>query len=293
MTCPCGMDRQWIFLILWIFSLGFPVGAEDAVAAPVAPRASCSASLAVPQRIVSLMPSQTELIFALGAGDRVVGVSDHCSWPPQVASLPRVGAMELNLERLAMLNPDLVIDLNASHVRFHSQIARLGIPVRDYRIERLEEIPSAALLLSRDLGMCDRGEAFVADWCRQLDAVTPASPTRRVYLEVWGNPPQAAGGSSFIGDLLRRAGAVNVYETSGSLFPLTDSESIVKFDPEVIFLVYVQADPTTIGRRFGWSGLTAVRNRAVHPLDPDPFVRPGPRCVEAIRRLAEGLGTGR
>ena len=277
MTVSHGLGRLGIFLGIFVISLTFPARAED-------PRPP-----AVPQRIVSLMPSQTELIFALGAGDRVVGISDHCSWPPQVASLARVGAMELNLERLVMLNPDLIVDLNAAHARFHSQIARFGIPLRDYRIDRLEEIPSSALLLSRDLGIPDRGELFVADWHRRLEAVIPASPSRRVYLEVWGSPPQAAGGGSFIGGLLRRAGAVNVYEQSGSLFPLTDSETVVRFDPEVIFLVYHQSDPATIGRRSGWSGLSAVRHGAVHSLEPDPFVRPGPRCLDAVRHLAEVL----
>lgn len=246
-------------------------------------------SLPMPKRIVSLMPSQTEMIFALGAADRVVGVSDYCSWPPQVASLPRVGALELNFERLAMLKPDLVVDLNGAHARFKPQFERLGIPLRDYRIDRLEDIPSAAVALAHDLGNPEQGRVFVSSWNEQMNAISPASPSRRVYIEVWDTPPQAAGGSSFVGELLSRAGGVNAFEHAGTLFPLVDSETVVAFDPELILLVYRNSDPTTIGRRSGWKNVTAIRRNAIASLDPDLFVRPGPRCIVAIRHLIDVL----
>ncbi|MBF0498944.1 MAG: ABC transporter substrate-binding protein [Candidatus Riflebacteria bacterium] len=259
--------------------------------------ATCSAEKAVPppHRIISLMPSLTELVFALGFGKRVVGVSDYCNYPPEVASIPRVGGMELNLERIVGLQPDLIIDLDEAHARYANTLRGLGIPMQNYKERRLDEIASTAVAISRDFGESASGEAFANSWSLGMASATGCDIVSknacRVYIEVWDSPLQAAGRETFIDDILKAAGGVNIIETGKTTFPLLDAETVINGNPDLILLAYPSKDPGAVARRTGWENLHAVRNGGIRVIDPDIFTRPGPRCLKAIRELKRLLAT--
>ncbi|MFZ2961370.1 MAG: helical backbone metal receptor [Candidatus Ozemobacteraceae bacterium] len=283
--------RRFSWFLLLFGGVFFPVLASELPSG----HASSAEIATSPRRIISLMPSLTELIFALHLGDRVVGVSDYCTFPVEVASCTRVGAMELNLERIVILRPELILDLEGMHQRYDDSFRRFGIPVKNYQVRRLAEIPSAAICLAKDLGEPAKGEEFAAKWNEELaslvtDISSKKSP-RRVYIEVWDSPIQAAGPETFIDDILSAAGGKNILAASKLPFPVVDSEKIVLGSPEIILLAYRTKDPGAVARRSGWGNLPAVRAGAIRTIDPDVFVRPGPRCLAAIRELKSILAS--
>jgi len=249
--------------------------------------AEVGAAPAARQRVISLMPSQTELLFALGFGDRVVGVSDHCNEPAAVRSLPKVGAMELNLERIVGLRPDLIVDLDSMHEQYRLFFDRVGIPYRTYPLRRLDDIASVAGAMAADLGDPAAGTRFLASWTAQWPArVATGAGRLRVYAEIWDSPPQGAGNGSFIAEVIERAGGGNILDGAPVPFPLVSAEEVVRRNPDVILLLYPTPDPTLITRRPGWDQVTAIKRGRIFVLNQDLYVRPGPRCPEAVASLA-------
>ncbi|NLI78973.1 MAG: ABC transporter substrate-binding protein [Candidatus Riflebacteria bacterium] len=252
--------------------------------------AAWPAPAAPPERVVSLVPSQTEMLFRLGLGPLVIGISDHCSYPKEAQGLPRVGGQELNLERLAALRPTTVIDLEGAHRRYELFFRQVGWRYLNYSARTLEEIPRLAASLAADLGAPIAGQKFASQWENDLLALRkPASRRPRVYLEIWDSPPQAAGPNSFIGGLIRLAGGENVVDIESPDFPVVPLSLIVKKDPEFILLAYPTSSTTLVGTRPGWGDITAVRMQQVIILPEDLFLRPGPRCLEAVRYLSHLL----
>lgn len=241
-------------------------------------------------RIISLLPSQTELLCELGYQKNLVGVSDLCNFPLDVASLPKVGALELDLEKIVSLKPNYIVDLNHAHEKYKSAFEKLGMIYLDYVLLKFNEILPVAASLSADLGNPERGEIFSRKWNEKLGKVSAKRErTRRVYIEVWDSPIQAAGGGSFISDLITLSGGKNIFQEVESPYPIINAESVIKNDPEIIILTYPIKNPLSIFSRPGWESLSAAKSKSVIPTDPDIFVRPGPRCIEAIEKLSNIL----
>ena len=237
-------------------------------------------------RIISLVPSQTEMLFELGFGDQVVGVSDFCNFPEAVLSLPKAGGLELNLERIVALRPSVLIDLGGMHRRYAMFFHQVGLRYVDISIRSFSEIPTGAIELARALGQEKRGQDFAQHWDQTLRDLLPKKPRGiRTYVEIWDTPIQAAGPASFLGEMITLAGGVNILPSSPIDFPVISSEQIIRGDPDLILVAYPISDLNHVRRRSGWSDIKAVRNNQVFSLDYDLFVRPGPRCLEAFRKL--------
>jgi len=239
-------------------------------------------------RIVSLVPSQTELLFEMGFGKSLIGVSNFCNFPPEIASLPRMGGVELDLERIVSLKPTIVMDIDGMHRRYELFFRQIGLKFKDYPIKHLADIPAAAKQMAADLGEPERGVAFEKKWNEELNAITKHfDHSPRVYLEIWDTPLQAAGPASFMGEMIQIAGGKNIFSDSDGSYPVVDPEEVLKANPEVILLAYPLGSIQTVAKRPGWSEITAIRKGNVRPLTNDSFVRPGPRCLNAIRELSE------
>ncbi len=239
-------------------------------------------------RIISLVPSNTELLFALGFGSSLVGISDFCNTPGQTASITKVGGMELNLERIAGLHPTLIIDLNRMHKRYELIFRQMSLRYLNIEINRLEEIPSAAVRLSEELGSPDKGVSFCGEWASEFSRLTSnVQNTRpRVYIEIWDAPLQAAARESFIGQMVRLAGGENVIVDSTSGFPVVADEDVIKANPQIILLAYPIDDVSRIRNRPGWSDIDAIRKNRVYKIDHDILVRPGPRALAGVSALS-------
>lgn len=238
-------------------------------------------------RVISLMPSQTELLCEMGFGKNLVGVSDFCNYPPEIRKVEHVGAVELNLEKIVGLHPTIIMDIDGMHRRYSLFFHQVGLKFVNYAVKQLSDIPKAARKMAEDLGSPEKGTAFAEKWEAGLAAVQGTKiGSPRVYVEIWDAPLQAAGKTSFIGEMVEFAGGKNIFSDGDSPFPVIDSERVIKSNPEIILLVYPLGSPQKIASRPGWADITAVRKGNVRCLDADLYVRPGPRCLEAIKDLS-------
>jgi iron complex transport system substrate-binding protein len=241
---------------------------------------------AMDHRIISLIPSQTELLFEMGFESEIIAVSDYCNFPEKARQLPRVGGIELDLEKIVSLRPTVIIDLDGMHRRYELFFRQVGLAYRNYQIKKLAEIPLVAQQMALDLQKPEGGKAFAETWAKELADLSRSRHHLRVYAEIWDAPLQGAGPRSFIGEIIEYAGGKNVLQDEQVDFPVIDPERIIKTNPEVILVTYPIGNLQKIGLRPGWSEITAIRKGWLRGLDYDTFVRPGPRCLKAIKTLS-------
>lgn len=281
---------QGLYRVAWLLLLAFVLHAP-AQAQPyeVADDRGVSVRFdAPPRRVVSLLPSLTETVCAIGACDRLVGVDRYSNWPEAVRRLPQVGGgLDPNVEAIVALKPDVVLAATSSRVS--ERLRALGVKVvalepktgADVRrvIGKLGELLAVpgAERVARDI---DAGVAAAAQ------SVPPALRGQRVYFEASGGP-HAAGPQSFIGEMLRALGLANIIGPELGPFPKINPELVVRADPDLIMVGARSAGD--MARRPGWQRLRAVRAQrvCVFGLDEvDILVRPGPRMPEAARLMA-------
>ena len=245
---------------------------------------------APPERIVSLLPSLTETLCALGACERLVGVDRFSDWPASVAALPDLGGFEdVRVERLFALRPDVV--LVAESARVIDRLESLGLTVVAIEPRSLADVRRAAERLAALLARPDEADALIA----RIDAgiaaaaarVPPAWRGARAYFEV-SEAPYAAGESSFIGELLAALGIDNIVPASLGPFPKLNPEYVVRARPELILGAARTLDG--MDERPGWDAIVALGRGhvcAFETADHDVLVRPGPRLAEAAGVLAD------
>ena len=249
------------------------------------------------QRIVSLAPSLTETVYALGLQDRLVGDTDYCDYPPDAQKKTKVGgAINPSIEQIVSLRPDLVL-VTKSLNRLETVHALSDLGISSYATDphTVEQIVTSTARLAEVLGAPDAGTALAADLDHRLadlrDRLNGLAPKRALFI-VWTEPLISVGQNTFIADALRHAGATSIVESSQD-WPQMNLEEIVKLQPD--FLVFAsshsdapQNDFDFLADRPGWRGLDAVRNRRFAIIS-DAVNRPSPRIVSAIEDLARRL----
>ncbi|MBI1967492.1 MAG: ABC transporter substrate-binding protein [Gemmatimonadetes bacterium] len=298
--------RRWAHrthLAGWLLSLAFlgscrPASDRPATATSaltVTDDAGRSVTLPAPaRRIVSLAPSSTELLFAIGAGKRLVGRTTWCRYPPAVLAIPVVGdGLNPNIEAVAARRPDLVVlyrsQLNETAAE---QLVRLGIPAVILRQDRLEDVARDARLLGVLAGHPAAGDSIAAALEAVAAAPTPA-PVARLAFVVWDNPPMVIGAGSFLDQLAGLAGGANVFHDIATASAVVSLETVAARNPDMI-VVLEEGDsaglPAYSARR-EWQAIRAVRERRFVFLPGVLFGRPSPRAAEAVaefrRRLLE------
>jgi len=255
-------------------------------------------ALTAPLRIVSTSPSITETLFALGAGDRVVGVSDYCRYPPAVVSLPKIGSYtKPDPEKIALLRPDLVI-IQKQATGLADRLSALGIPHSDIKIESLPEIYSMIRDIGDAVGLPQRAETLNREIRSRLDALREdarGKPRVNVLIVVGRNPGLltnlvAVGPGSYLGELLEIAGGRNVLPETAIAYPHISLETVVLLNPEVILDLSIMGetgadfDLQEARLRQPWLShreLAAVQSGMIFGLASEMPVTPGPRVVEA------------
>jgi iron complex transport system substrate-binding protein len=279
------------------------IGVFLLAAAALAAAGAAPADGPAPRRIVSLVPSTTEMLFVMGAGDRLVGVSSYDRFPPEVERIPKVGGLlDPNVERLISLKPDLVIvyDTQADLKR---QLERAHIPIFGYVHRGLPDITATLRALGARVGATAAADAAATRIERQLSAVRGrvAGRPRPKTLLIFGREQgtlrniDASGGYGFLHDLLELAGGADALGDIRQQSVEMSTEMVLARAPEVIIEVH-EGDSLAPDRvdaeRHVWDTLAsvpAVRNRRVYLLSGDEFVVPGPRITIAAERLARTL----
>jgi len=259
-----------------------------------------------PRRIVSLVPSVSEMLFAIGEGRRLVGVSTYDRFPPEVSTLPTVGGLvDPDVERILALRPDLVV-LYGTQTELVQRLERAGIPYFSYVHSALPDISVTMRAIGARISVAARANTVATQMDRSLAAireVTSRLPHPTTLL-VFGRDPAslrnvyASGGYGFLHDMLEMAGGTNVFGDVKQQSVQVSTELLLTRRPEVIIeLRYGDSLATADipNELLAWNALAsvpAVRNHRIHVLVGDEFVVPGPRVVEATRKLAQTLHPG-
>jgi iron complex transport system substrate-binding protein len=256
---------------------------------------------AKPMRIVSLAPSVTEILFAIGAGPQVVGRTRFCNYPAEAASRPTIGgfsAKPISVEAILDLQPDLVVAGSKSQKDVVAALEAQGVTVFTLAPESLTDIEAGIQTLGEITGNAASAQTVVTEMQSRIVAVTakvnniPAGKRLRVFYEVWHEPLTTTSHSTFIGELLTLAGAVNIFNDLAGTYPEVSAEQIIDSDPQVILGPSNHSDQLSaavLSARPGWEKLVAVRNGAIHIVDADMISRAGPRVVDALESIAKAL----
>ncbi|HEV8343534.1 MAG TPA: cobalamin-binding protein [Candidatus Binatia bacterium] len=250
------------------------------------------ATKAIPMRIVSLAPSVTETLFALGFGNRVVGVTTYCDYPVAALRLPKIGGFtNPSLEAIVAQRPDLVIGVNdSSHPVKAREMERLGIKVALIAVTNVNEILNSIKSVARLLGSPKAGERLVQKITLQFDEVkkrVAPAPRRATLLVVGLRPLVAVGGKNFIDELITLAGGENIAGNAAQPWLNLPDEYVVAKAPQVIIEAGMGSERGQIARHWGdLKSIPAVKEHRVYAYPSDKILRPGPRIGEGLEEIA-------
>lgn len=246
-----------------------------------------------PRRIVALAPSAAEILFALGAAPRVVGVSDLAGDLPEAAGKTRVGGFAPDLERVISLAPDLVVvSRDGTDRAAFERLEGMGIPVVVTAGATLAGVLEDIARVGRALGDDERARALVDALTLRIaaaEAAGRARPRRRAVALIWPDPPIVAGAGTFVGDVLTRAGFSNVVPKSAGDWPRVSFETLASWNPDLVVRPATKENAGAFARAFSdarWSLVPAVKEGRVVAVPGELLERPGPGLVEALERLA-------
>jgi iron complex transport system substrate-binding protein len=266
-----------------------------------------AASAAAQNRIISTTPSATEILFAIGAGSRVVGVTNYCHYPPQVLKLPKIGTyIQPDLERIASLKPDLVI-IQKNPIRLDEQLKRLNLRTLEIAHDTVEMALASIEEIGNATGTIPKAFAITLALRVQLDAIRKESakyPKRKIAFIVGRRPKAmegliAVGKKSYLSELIEIAGGTNVFGDAIAAYPSITLEDLLARDPDVIIDMGEMAETTGVTEarkrevvqlwKTKMPGLKAVKTAKVYAVADDIFVNPSPRMAEAARSFARML----
>ncbi|MCW4017124.1 MAG: cobalamin-binding protein [Candidatus Bathyarchaeota archaeon] len=247
-----------------------------------------------PERIVSLAPSNTELLFAVGAGNNVVGITDYCNYPYNFTAWTEAGNItsigdywQPAIEPIISLEPDLVLASGDASSEVATKLRNLGYNALIIEATDINGVLRDIFLVGQATNNTENAQALVNSLHERIDTVTEtiaeANATKlKVYDEIWHDPLMAAGPGTFISDLISLAGGENIFDDTPTDWPIVSSDSVISKNPDIIL-----SQNTEVASRAGWSSINAVKNNQIYQIDEDIFSRPGPRLIDALEVLSE------
>ncbi|MGZ5428750.1 MAG: ABC transporter substrate-binding protein [Thermoanaerobaculia bacterium] len=276
-------SRGTLSRVFGLLSLGLALLASPAPTRSPAP----------PRRVVALAPSAAEILFALGAAPRVVGVPDFADDLPEAAGKVRVGGFAPDLERVVSLAPDLVVvSKDGTDRAAYEKLEALGLTVVVTSGTTLAGVLEDVARVGHALGEDDHARAFVLSLTKRIaaaEALGRAHQRARALALIWPDPPVAAGAGTFVGDVVQRAGFTNVVPESAGDWPRVSFETLAAWNPDLVIRPETPENAEAFARAFGdarWRLVKAVSAGRVVVLPGSLLERPGPRLVEALERLA-------
>ncbi|MEH6651544.1 MAG: cobalamin-binding protein [Motiliproteus sp.] len=275
--------------------LWLAISSSYCVAAPitVVDDADRTVTLSGPaQRIVSLAPHVTEMLFSAGAGDRVVGVVSYSDFPPEATRLPLVGSYDrLDLERILSLKPDLIVGWRSGNPQpALEQLQQLSVPLYLSEPLNFDDIPRSLERFGQLAGSQRQANTAAREYQTQLDQLTERYRTQTrvsVFYQVWREPLMTFNGEHLFNDVLRLCGGHNPFSDLPRLASSIELEAVLKADPQVIVVGETNRQWIEDWRR--WPTLTAVKNDRLYALNQDVLVRPTTRIIEGIRQVCAVL----
>ena len=235
-------------------------------------------------RIVSLSPAMTEILFSLGAQDKIVGVTTFCNYPEQTRNIRKVGDFSNpSLERIVALKPNLIVVNLPEQTRIKRELDKLDLETFVSEHQSLSDIFLEILTLGAILDQKREADSLVRYMRSNLDRVN-TERHKKVYIEISPKPIITIGAETFLNELVDRAGGTNIFADLDKDYPVVGQEAVITRDPEIIIVLH----PEDISGRTGWYKVSAIKNDRVYKhIDPDLLMRPGPRLVQGFRQLAQ------
>ncbi len=248
-----------------------------------------------PTRIISLAPSHTEILFALGLNNEIVGVTTYCNYPEEASTKEKVGdAFNVNVEKILELNPDLVIQYGPGKEEVNNKLKNAGVSLLSYEPESIDEVISLIEEIGKITNRVAESKAVTVDMMSKRDyiinRVSKVDKKAKIFFEIWDEPLQAAGPGSFIDELINLAGGENIASDAEGAYAQYDLEQLIERNPDV-YLTSKDLETKTIESikvRPGYSEINAIKNNRIYILDPLISI-PGPRIVDGLEIMAKSI----
>jgi iron complex transport system substrate-binding protein len=260
--------------------------------------AFCQANERKP-RYISLAPSTTEILFALGLNDEIVGVSSYCNYPPEAKKKEKVGNFsQPNIEKIVFLKPDYIFCTGLEQAPIISSLRRLGLKVYVADPSSISQILSSIKDIGKITGKTKEAESLTEKMRKDIEEISlkvkviPPEKRQKVFLEIWHDPLSTAGIGSFVDELITLAGGINIASDTKRAYSIFSPEEVIKRNPDCIIIAYMASGNAakSMAARFGWSDVAAIKNNRVYAdIDSDLLLRPGPRVVEALKEIHRRL----
>ncbi len=254
-----------------------------------------------PGSVVSLAPSLTEVLFAVGAGEIVKGVTTYCNYPPEAVSIEKIGgfsAKTISIEAILALQPDIVFADLTRHGSVVETLERYGITVVVTDATTIDEIYDVIRMTGAATGNKSTADALIESMRSRIDSISritrgiPLEERPRVFWEVFDEPLMTAGPDTFIGQLIDIAGGVNIFSDVSESWPKISDEELLSRNPEVLMSSDSHGEKFTLEiltARTGWQALSAVKSGRAYLFDGDMVSRPGPRIADVLSEMAAAL----
>lgn len=304
----CVLILCWVFSVFIVLGLlptvaGTPISEEPAVevAFPMIITDDLGRVVTIPEkpaRIVSLAPSNTEIIFALGLGDRLFGVTEFCNYPEEALDKEKVGGYsDVNIEKVVALAPDLILAEDIHKQKVIPALERLGFKVVALVPHNLDEIMDSIILIGKVTGTEEAASQLVVDMSERIEVVTDRTANlkeaekQRVLYVIWHEPIMSVGTNTWIHELIEKAGGINIAWVAGEGWPTLALEEVLSANPQVIIANVEDYEGGDICLQFVLNeprlkGVDARINQRVYGIDADLTNRPTPRIVEALEWMA-------
>lgn len=242
-----------------------------------------------PFRIISTAPNITEILFSLGAGNRVVGVTRSCNYPREAQSIPKISNNQMDIEKVIQLKPDLIIEESTLRIESLSRIKNIGLRVLTVKCDNIRNFKKSLMIISSAIKKDDTAKSLISEFDRRLNHIEESinkyasDKNVKVFLEIWNKPIITVGGGLFIDDLIRLSGGENIFKDTKNAYPKVNIESIIKKNPEVIILT--TSEKKEIIQSQAWKSISAVKSGKVYKINPDILARPTLRMIEALETI--------
>jgi iron complex transport system substrate-binding protein len=244
-------------------------------------------------RYVVLSPEIAEILSALGLEDRIVGLTDECTYPPSLQEIPRVGAFgAIKTENVIALKPSLIFSSGLEQEGISKDLERLGYQVVSVYPKSVAEIYESIMRVGEITGTDKEAESLVQSMQSEIDALRQSNAGKsipKVYLEIYRDPIMSVADNSFVGELIEIAGGNNVFDTLERDYSRVKAEDVIAAKPDIM-ICYSQDSLQNIRSRKGWQDIPAIRDSMIFfedSIDPDLIQRAGPRIVEGLRKLSQ------
>lgn len=246
------------------------------------------------ERVVSLAPANTEIVYALGAESKLVGVTTYCDYPEKAKEKEKVGDFaNPNVEKIISLSPEVVLATGGIQKGVVEKLEKVGIKVFVVEPKNFEQLYRDIAKVGEMLGLKEEAQKLVGEMQKKVSQVERQVrdlPKLKVFFEIYSQPLMTAGQDTFVDDMIRLSGGVNIGASSGEGYPLFSQEGLLKENPDVYIAVKGSMNnPAEIKKRAGYQGLKAVKEGRVGVVDDNLVTRPGPRLVDGLVEVAKSI----